>query len=251
MKKILVPLPREGCDPSEVAIPWLLLTAAGFTLVFATPDGNAARSDQHMLTGQGLGLLAGVLAARKDARSAWAQMASTAGFLQPLRWDEINSDEYVGLLLPGGHAKSVREYLESSVLQTLVADFFVAQKPVAAVCHGVVLAARSRHPETGLSVLQGYRTTALLAQQELLAYQLTRLWMGDYYLTYPGLTVQAEVSAALADNNHFLPGPTPVLRDSAKNLKLGFCVVDRHYVSARWPGDLYTFTQAFLQILTA
>lgn len=46
------------------------------------------------------------------------------------------------LVLPGGHAKGMRPYLESTVLQNLVARFFAPQapgarhRPVAAVCQG-------------------------------------------------------------------------------------------------------------------
>src|SRR5438045_8840077 len=48
------------------------------------------------------------------------------------------------LLLPGGHrARGMREYLESEILQRHVASFFDKEKPVAAICHGVLLAARS------------------------------------------------------------------------------------------------------------
>ena len=54
----------------------------------------------------------------------------------------------------------MRAYLESSLLPKLVAAFFTADKPVAAICHGVLLAARSRSAD-GKSVLYGRRTTAL------------------------------------------------------------------------------------------
>ena len=38
-KKILIPLPLEDFDPSEVAIPWLIFRDAAFDVVFATPTG--------------------------------------------------------------------------------------------------------------------------------------------------------------------------------------------------------------------
>jgi putative intracellular protease/amidase len=56
----------------------------------------------------------------------------------------LGVEGFDGLLLPGGHrARGMREYLESNVLQRLVAQFFEACLPVAAICHGVLLAARS------------------------------------------------------------------------------------------------------------
>jgi protease I len=36
-KKVLIPLPRYGCDPSEVAIPWLLLKEQQVEMTFITP----------------------------------------------------------------------------------------------------------------------------------------------------------------------------------------------------------------------
>ena len=57
----------------------------------------------------------------------------------------LRIDQYDGLVLPGGHwARGMRQYLEDTPLQRFVGDFFDADKPVAAICHGVVLAARSR-----------------------------------------------------------------------------------------------------------
>ena len=179
-KKILIPLPSYGCDPSEVAIPCKILIEKGFELVFITPNGEKAETDQIMLTGKRLGLLKSVLAARLDAVEAYHEISKTISFKNPLKYSDALEDNYDALLLPGGHDKPVKEYLESDILQGLVSDFFSHNKPIAAICHGVVLAARSKNKQTGKSVLYNYRTTALLKSQELLAYSLTRLWMGNY-----------------------------------------------------------------------
>jgi len=250
-KTILIPLPSYGCDPTEVAIPWKLLAEHGIDVVFATPDGNPAVPDQKMLNGQNLGVFKALLQTRKDAVEAFGQMKSNPAFEAPKKYSELNCGDYDGLLLPGGHDKGVKEYLESKALQNLVVEFFGAEKPVAAICHGVVLAARSIDPATGKSAIHGYKTTSLLKSQEMAAYQLTRLWLKDYYLTYPGLTVQDEVTAALADKANFIEGPTPVLRDDLKHLYRGFTVKDQNYVSARWPGDAYSFGLEFIKMLNA
>jgi protease I len=98
-------------------------------------------------------------------------------------------------------------------------------------------------------VLHNYQTTALLKTQELTAYKLTRLWLQDYYLTYPGLSVEDEVTGALSDKDNFLRGPNPVLRDDDDHLDRGFTVRDRNYLSARWPGDAYAFSRQFAAML--
>ena len=106
------------------------------------------------------------------------------------------------------NAPGMRVYLGSGVLQSVVADFFGQKKPVGAICHGVLLAARSSfHP--GKSVLYGKKTTALTKQMELIAWRLTRLYLGDYYRTYP-TTVEDEVRLALARPEDFITGPLPV-----------------------------------------
>ncbi|NOR87076.1 MAG: hypothetical protein GQ527_05655 [Bacteroidales bacterium] len=248
-KRIIVPLPSYGCDPSEVAIPWKTLTEKGFEIVFCTPKGDKAITDQIMLTGKKLGVLKSVLAARQDAVQAYLELEKTNGFCNPLKYTEIQETDFDAILLPGGHDKPVKEYLESEILQRLVASFFAKTKPVAAICHGVVLAARSKDINTGKSVLHHYKTTALLKSQELLAYQLTRLWMGDYYLTYPEITVEDEVTSTLNNPSQFIQGPTPILRDDLKHLNRGFVVRDRNYISARWPGDVYNFSLEFAQML--
>lgn len=248
MKKVLVPLPDYGFDPTEAAIPWLLLTAKGYDVQFATPGGYSSMADLSMLRGEGLGVWKWLLRARADAVTAYHQMSNSEAFCSPLKYTAIQPHDFDALLLPGGHDKGVKVYLESTVLQQVVSHFFTAQKPVGAICHGVVLAARSKDPVTGLSVLHGYHTTALLASQERMAWQLTRSWLNDYYLTYP-ITVQAEVSAALQSPAQFLTGPLPLLRDDPRHLQRGFTVQDRHYLSARWPGDAYRFATGFIRML--
>ena len=247
--RVLIPLPSYGFDPSEVAIPWQMLTEAGFDVCFATPAGQPAAADRRMLHGHNLGIWKGLLRARPDAVAAFAAMERSLAFAQPLPYAEAREADFAGLLLPGGHDKGVKEYLESEALQQLVVDFFAVGKPVGAICHGVVLAARSTAPGTGRSVLHGYQTTALLKSQERAAYQLTRLWLQDYYLTYPTITVEDEVTAALADPAHFQHGPLPMRRDTRHQPETGFVVRDRNFLSARWPGDAYRFAREFQNML--
>ena len=248
-KRILIPLPTYGFDPTEAAIPWKILSENNFEIVFISPQGNKAEADTIMLTGKRLGILKTVLGARQDALDAYSEMEKSKSFRNPLKYTDVQEKNFDAIFLPGGHDKRVKEYLESEVLQQLIVDFFKAQKPVGAVCHGVVLAARSIDPNTKKSVLFDYKTTSLLNSQELLAYNLTRLWLKDYYLTYPGLTVEDEVKSVLSDKNNFVKGPTPLSRDSKKQLKPGFVVSDRNYLSARWPGDIYNLTFAFVKMI--
>lgn len=240
MKKILIPLPRIDFDPTEVSAPWSLLRDKGYDVRFATPDGSPGEADVRMVTGQGLGIFTALLMARKEDIALYRRMRADEAFLHPFKYEKLKPGDFDALLLAGGHAKGMREYLDSGILQKLTAAFFAEGRPVAAICHGVLLAARSRYPRTNRSVLHGRRTTALLRSQELLAWNLTRLRLGDYYRTYP-VTVEDEVRSLLAGADDFVTGPSPVLRDSFERPGRGFTVRDGNYLSARWPGDAHKF----------
>src|ERR1700690_1701876 len=221
--KVLIVLPKRDFDPSEAAVTWLILAGLGLRVAFATPDGQPATADPLMLSGEGLDLwgrvpvlrklkcLGLLLRANAGARRAYAQMQNTAEFLQPAKYSALKVPDYDGLVLPGGHwSRGMRQYLEDPVLQLFAADFFDADKPVAAICHGVVLAARSISTRTGRSVLYGRKTTALTWKLENAAGSamkfLGRVWDPAYYRTYLELagepqgfrSVQAEVTRALA-----------------------------------------------------
>ena len=247
MATVLMPLPERDFDPSESGVPWRVLTQRGHRVLFATPHGEPAQADPRMLTGEGLGPCKPFLMADANGRAAYAAMAASAEFAAPLRHDALAAQDFDALLLPGGHAPGMREYLESHRLQGLVSAMFAAQKPVGAVCHGVVLVARSLGGD-GLSVLHGRKTTALLKTQELLAWSVTRPWLGDYYRTYPQ-TVQDEVTEALASPEDFVAGSPPLLRDAPGKLSRGFAHRDGNYLSARWPGDVHRFAEEFAAML--
>lgn len=249
MKKILIALSTYGFDPTETAVPWKILLENNFEVVFTTPQGKKADTDTVMLDGAGLGIFKSVLRARQDAVDAYYEMEKCESFCNPIKYTDAKETDFDAILLPGGHDKRVKEYLESEVLQQLIVDFFTAQKPVGAICHGVVLVARSTDPDTGKSVIYNYKTTSLLESQEMSGYNLTRWWVKDYYLTYPGLTVENEVRSVLSDEGNFIKGPFPVIRDSKKHLNRGFVVKDRNYLSARWPGDVYKFSLEFARMV--
>lgn len=283
MARVLVLLPARDFDPSEAGVSWRVLVNAGHVVSFATPDGQSALADDMMLTGRGLDLwgaipllrnlpLVGLLMrANRGARKDYVGMITDPNYVAPERWDAVDPATYDALLLPGGHrARGMREYLESEILQDLVVHFFEAQKPVAAICHGVLLAARSISKRTGRSVLWGYQTTALTWAFENSAWsvaRITRFWDPDYYRTYLEkdgqpkgfMSVQQEVTRALARPEDFrdVPKTDPhyrrktsgLVRDSMDDETPAFVVRDRNYVSARWPGDVHTFAKTFESML--
>ncbi len=245
---ILIPTSTFDVDPTEIAVPWQTLRERGHDMCFATDTGQSASADPIMLSGDGLGFLKSFLIAEKPARETYKTLLQDKAFQNPIHYDDIRVEDYEAILLPGGHAKGSIPYLESTVLQKAIAGFFAADKPIAAICHGVVAVCRAKNPETGKSVLYGRKTTALLKRQERLAYHVTKHTVGDYYLTYP-VTVEDEVTATLKSPNDFIQGPMPILRDNMKHLSRGFTMRDGNYLSARWPGDVHKFALEFVGML--
>jgi putative intracellular protease/amidase len=275
MGTVLIPIPDRDFDPTEVAVSWRVLTDNGHRVIFATESGTAGVADDIMVTGRGLDiwsalpilgslpLIGLVLRANKNGRDAYAAMVGSEEYQHPVSWSGAALDGVDALLLPGGHrARGMRSYIDSDILQRLVVDAFTRGMIVAAICHGVLLAARSVDPSTGRSVLYGRKTTALTWTMERLAWRLTRItrfWDPDYYRTYsekpgqPGgyMSVQSEVTRALQDPTDFcdVVRATPhwrlkssgMARDTATDSRPAFVVDDGNYLSARWPGDAHTF----------
>jgi putative intracellular protease/amidase len=283
-RRVLMILPQRDFDPSEAAVTWKILSDLGHRLLFATPEGLPSAADPMMLDGEGLDFWGGIpilrklkllglmLRANSDARHAYAQMRESPEFLHPVRHSGLNLADFDALVLPGGHwARGMRQYLEDRELQRFVADFFDSGKPVAAICHGVVLAARSISSRSGKSVLFGRKTTALTWTLEKAAWSTMkffgRVWDPGYYRTYmesqsepPGYrSVQAEVTRALAsaadfrdvpgDADHHFRKASGLYRDSSADSRPAFVIRDGQYVSARWPGDVHGFATAFAALL--
>lgn len=246
-RRVLVPLPDHDFDVTEVAVPWRLLTRAGHEVVFATERGTRPAADPLLLTG----VLFGQLGAEPEPRAFYREMESAPEFEKPIAWDDIDPAGYDALLLGGGHAPGMRQYLGSTALQAKVLALWKTGRPVAAICHGVLVLARTIDPATGASVLLDKRTTCLPGYMERVAYYSTAWKLGRYYRTYPAY-VEEEVRGALRDPaRQFVRGPINlVTRGTEGDDRAAMVVEDGSYLSARWPGDAYLFTKRLLAKLS-
>lgn len=248
MARVLIAIPDVDFDPTEAAVPWRMLRDAGHDVTFATESGQPGACDPRLITGDGFGPFKAMLMARADARADYAEMIRSPAFLAPTDWGTAATRTFDALLLPGGHAAGVRPYIASDVLQSLAATMLEAGMPVAAICHGVLVAARARGRD-GKPLLHARRTTALPKSMELSAWLLTCTWLGDYYRTCPQ-SVEDEVRGLLADAAQFDPGPRSLRRDHADDHRAGFIVRDGNWLSARWPGDAHRFGAELLTMLS-
>ena len=241
--RVLIPLPDRDFDVTEVAVPWKILSRAGVEVVFATERGATPACDPLLLSG----VIFGQLGAEPEAKAFYGELERDGAFLRPLAYADVDPASAHGLLLPGGHAKGMRQYLESSALFDLVRAYVGLERPLAAICHGVVVLARTLDATTGKSVLHDRRTTCLPKYMERIAYLSTAWKLGDYYRTYPEY-VEDEVRRALARPEQLARGPLHLFsKGSDESDAAAFVVHDDNYLSGRWPGDAYLLGKELLR----
>jgi len=229
--RVWMPVPDRDFDTTEVAVPWRTLREAGHEVVFATERGDVAPACDPKLID---GVIFGRLGAKPPAIEAYRELERSPEFNAPGAWGRIEAERFDGLVLAGGHAPGMKQYLGSDELQAKVREFWALERPVGAICHGVLVLARA-------GVLGSSRTTCLPKPMERGAYLLTSWRLGRYYRTYPAY-VEDEVIAALDDKHQF---------DRGGLATQPFVVEDGRYVSARWPGDAGLFAQRFEALLSA
>lgn len=244
--KVLMPLPDRDFDVTEVAVPWRIMTDAGHEVTFATQSaGTRPAADPRLITG----VIFGKLGAEPEPKRFYEQLEASEEFSSTVGWADTDVAAFDGLILAGGHAPGMRQYLGSPELQDQVARFWGLKRPVGAICHGVLVLARASDPTTGRSVLAESRTTCLPKHMERSAYLATAWRLGKYYRTYP-MYVEDEVRASLIDpDRQFETGRRNLRRGTATDETPAFVVEDGTYVSARWPGDAYLFARRFLDLL--
>ena len=232
---ILMPLPDYDFDPTESAIPWKVCTSQGWRVAFSTEHGNVAQSDLNKLKGP----LPGLLSASGEARAAYLQMIQCPDYQHPIPYAEIDPDQYQALLLPGGDALRMRQYLESPVLQRKVLQFWQQDKLIGAICHGVLVLARTIDPKTGCSVLYGRKVTAPPKSLDRFAYRLDSWLIRRGYIMY-SCCVADEVRACLEHPEDFSIG---------SSIFVPYVVSDGNLITSRWYLDAGQFSERFVNVL--
>lgn len=237
MSTVVIALATRDFDPTEAAVPWKVLSDAGHDVLFATADGKPGACDPLMLDG----VLFGQIGATKENAALYREMEADPAFLSPIRYADIDVQKHDLLVLPGGHAQGMRQYLEDELLQKRVASFLAADKPLGSICHGAVVLARATTPD-GAAAIAGRRLTGLPKSMEMGAWLLTCTYLGGYFRTYPEW-VQDEVREALGPQGAFETGPLIPAYGNP------FTVRDGNLVTARWPGDAKAFAEVLVQLL--
>ena len=184
-KKILM-LCRDFTEDYETIVPFQALSMLGYQVDAVCPDkkaGDTVATAVHDFIGF-----------QTYAELRGHNFALTADF------DAVKTEDYVGLFLTGGRAP---EYirLNPRVIE-IVQEFFAANKPVAAICHGPQIL-------TAAGVLKGYKATCYPA-------------CGPDITLAGGEYVEVPSDQAVVDKNLVTapawPGDTAICREFAKLL---------------------------------
>ncbi|PUU84199.1 class I glutamine amidotransferase-like protein [Tuber borchii] len=259
--KVIIISADAGQDPTEVAVPWKKFRDSGWEVTFATENGNVARADERLLAN---GFFATFLGASKEVGAVYREMTDSEAHKNPLAWSkpEFSLVPYDAVLLPGGHDKPIRQYLDSESLHLLLREYWplvkrsrdaiMGNEPsrvVGAICHGVVALSNATYPlapgsrdAKGPSLLHDVETSTLPYWMEQAAWVASQAWLlGGYYKTYGARrSCASDVSKVLDKKEQYKCGP---LSQSP------FVHVDPnyHYISARFPGDAWLFAEKMIE----
>ncbi len=136
-KKVLI-LAGDAVEALEVMYPYYRLLEEGCEVTIAAPSKKKLQTVVHDFTG-------------------WDTYEEKSGYLLEAHaaFRDVNAEEYDGLVIPGGRAP---EYIRLDPhVGEIVKHFFLADKPVAAICHASLIF------ETIPEVIEGRSLTAYIA----------------------------------------------------------------------------------------
>jgi putative intracellular protease/amidase len=139
-----------GYWAEELLTPYRLLTEAGHTVVFATPEGLAPVADEASLG--------------DDAAEVRSSLAAIGGLQRPLRLEDVDLSRYDAVFYPGGHGP-MEDLSQDATSGGLISRALDADLPLAMVCHGLaaLLAATG---EDGAAAAAGRRIAAFTDAEE-------------------------------------------------------------------------------------
>ncbi|WP_307868557.1 type 1 glutamine amidotransferase domain-containing protein [Umezawaea beigongshangensis] len=145
-----------GYWAEELAVPHEKLVAAGYTVDFASPGGVLQPLDAHSADPE----IAGPDCAHHVAHAERALRE----FGPLLALDEVDVDDYIAVVLPGGHGPVV-DLHQDAALGRLLTAADSAGKIIAAVCHGPAALLSAVAPD-GEWLFAGREMTAFTDEEE-------------------------------------------------------------------------------------
>jgi putative intracellular protease/amidase len=229
---------------NELATPLRALIAAGYTPVFASPNGDAptmdASSNKAMFFGNDNG----------NRMDTLRFIDGLAGLRHPLKLSDVtdHTDDYVAVFVPGGHAPMV-DLTTDKDLGKILLSFHSSGRPTALICHGpMALLSTLAQSEQFDQALNAGNTDALPA--------LAQGWpYAGYKIAVFSKSEEKQIEAPQ------LEGLAPYYNDEAlafagANIQNAadwapHAVVDRELITAQQPFSAQVFADAFLAKLAA
>ena len=110
---------------------------------------------------------------------------------------------------------------------------------IGAICHGILVLARTIDPQTGRSVLFGHKVTALPLSLDRSNYLLNSRLLRRNTIAY-SCYVEEEVRACLESPDDFSHGPS---------ILVPYVVSDGNLITSRWSGEEALFSECFADAL--
>lgn len=135
MEKVLLII-GDAAEVTDTLYPYFRVKEDGYQIVVAAPEKRVYHLVIH------------------DKHTDWDITVESKGyeFASDIAFENVNPEEYLGLILSGGRAPEYLRY--DSDLMRIVRHFFDANKPVACVCHGIEIIAAA-------DVIRGKRVTTV------------------------------------------------------------------------------------------
>ncbi len=133
-KKVAFIVSSIGFHWEELAAAYQFLIHAGVEVNFFTPSGKIPVADSKSLVPRkyfsllGIGAPLNIAPLSEFGKSLWENLRKFRSIV------EMNTAEYAGLYLPGGHG-CLFDVNTNSAVQNRILEFYQAGKPLAAVCH--------------------------------------------------------------------------------------------------------------------
>lgn len=224
---------------NEVVIPLQALIAAGYTPVFANPNGDTPSMDASSNADKFFGGDAG------KRMAALRLIESLPGIHHPQKLSAIagHTQGYVAVFVPGGHAPMV-DLVKDKSLGVILRDFHKNGRPTALICHGpMALLSTLPEPARYNSELVAGHTAALPKLAQGFPY-------AGYHIAVFSKMEEQQIEAPQ------LGGPAPYYNDealTAAGLKVQNAapwqpkvVQDRELITGQQPFSDHAFADALL-----
>ncbi|RKX99778.1 peptidase [Candidatus Poribacteria bacterium] len=126
----------DGAEATDTLYPYFRVQEDGYEVVVAAPEKRVYHLVIH------------------DLKPGWDITVESMGYLfeSDVAFREVNPEEFLGLIIPGGRAPEYLRY--DGDLMRIVRHFFETNKPVGCVCHGIEIVAAA-------GVIKGRKVTTV------------------------------------------------------------------------------------------